>query len=137
MTTLTLALLLTAPVQAVAPTPTPEAQHAATIVAHLHDTMLDPASFVLDGVFVTKPDKKGAVSYCYAYRSHNKMGGYSERRAVEWEADKGRLSEYTETGHAFPGYDVGWIAPCKTKNLDREITADVAALAPALYKKSK
>lgn len=118
--------------------PSPDAQHAAATVARLHDTMLDPESFVLDGAFVTKPNKKGNVSYCYAYRSHNKMGGYSEGRAVEWSLDKGRLSTYTTTsGVGFPGYDVGWTAPCKPKNIDRDITVEVIALATALYRKER
>jgi hypothetical protein len=114
-------------------------QHAATTVAHLHDSMLDPASFVLDGAYVTKPNKKGAVSYCYVFRSHNTMGGYSEGRAVEDGSDHNDLSVYShpaETG-GWVGYDVGWVAPCKAKNIEREITADVATLAQTLYKKTK
>jgi hypothetical protein len=113
-------------------------EHAAATVANIHDTMLDPASFVLDGAYTTKPDKKGAVSYCYAFRAHNAMGGYAEARAVEWVADKGRLSfvNAANTG-AFLGYDAGWVSPCKSKNIDRDITADVAALAQSLYKKAK
>src|SRR5689334_9993133 len=89
-------------------------QHAAETVAHLHDTMLDPASFVLDGVYVTKPSKHGKVSICYAFRSHNTMGGYAEARAVEDGEDKNRLSIYNrDDGHGkFQGYDVGWFAPC-------------------------
>ena len=114
-------------------------QHAAETVAHLHDTMLDPASFLLDGAYVTKPDKKGQRSICYAFRSHNTMGGYSEARAVEDGADRNRLSIYREDNGAgrFPGYDVGWVAPCKDKSLEREITAEVAALAPTLYRKTR
>jgi hypothetical protein len=94
---------------------------------------------VLDEAYTTKPDKKGAISYCYAFRSHNTMGGYAAGRAVEWAADKGRLSVITpdrDTGSFF-GYDAGWVSPCKTKNIDRDITADVAALAPSLYRKAK
>jgi hypothetical protein len=115
------------------------AQHAAATVAHLHDTMLDPASFVLDRVFITKANRRGNVSVCYAFRSHNRMGGYSAGRAVEDGDDHNRLSIYTTDNGAglFPGYDVGWVAPCKDKNIDREITAGVAALAPALYEKSR
>jgi len=114
-------------------------QHAAETVAHLHDTMLDPASFALDGVYVTKPNKRGRVSLCYAFRSHNAMGGYAEARAVEDGDDKNRLSIYNHSNEygKFQGYDVGWIAPCKDKNIEREITADVSRLAPALYAKSK
>jgi hypothetical protein len=115
------------------------AKHAAQTVAHLHDSMLDPASFVLDAAYVTKPDKHGAVSYCYEFRSHNRMGGYSEGRAVEDASDKGRLSEYdhpADTG-GWTGYDTGWIAPCKKKNIDREITSNVVALAPPLYQTTK
>jgi len=114
-------------------------EHAAATVAHLHDSMLDPASFVLDGAFLTKPDKRGNVSLCYAYRAHNTLGGYAEGRAVEDGADHNRLSIYNHDNGAgkFPGYDVGWFAPCKDKSIDREITADVAALASKLYKKSR
>jgi hypothetical protein len=117
----------------------PSVQHAAQTVAHLHDTMLDPASFVLDAAFVTKPNKHGEISYCYAFRSHNRAGGYSDGRAVEDANDRLRLSTYTQDdGYGkFQGYDVGLIAPCKGKNVDRNITADVAALAPSLYQKTK
>jgi hypothetical protein len=114
-------------------------KHAAQTVAHLHDSMLDPASFVLDAAYVTKPDKHGAVSYCYEFRSHNQMGGYSDGKAVEDASDHGRLSIYdhpAETG-GWVGYDTGWVAPCKKKNIDREITAGVVALAPPLYQKTK
>jgi hypothetical protein len=113
--------------------------HAAETVARLHDTMLDPASFVLDNVFVSKPNKRGKVSICYAFRSHNAMGGYAEARAVEDGDDNNRLSVFKrDNGYGkFQGYDVGWIAPCKDKNIDREITADVMQLAPPLYKKSR
>ena len=114
------------------------AKHAAQTAAHLHDSMLDPASFVLDGAYVTKPNKKGQVSYCYTFRSHNRMGGYSDGKAVEDGSDKGRLSVYdhpADTG-GWTGYDTGWVAPCKAKNIDRDITADVSALAPSLYKKT-
>lgn len=115
------------------------AKHAAQTVAHLHDSMLDPASFVLDAASVTKPDKHGAVSYCYEFRSHNRMGGYSDGRAVEDASDHGRLSVYdhpAETG-GWVGYDTGWVAPCKRKNIDRDITTQVVALAPPLYQKAK
>jgi hypothetical protein len=115
------------------------AKHAAQTVAHLHDSMLDPASFVLDAAYVTKPDKHGAVSYCYEFRSHNQMGGYSEGRAVEDGSDHGRLSVYNHPAEdgAWLGYDTGWVAPCKRKNIEREITAEVVALAPPLYQKTK
>ena len=114
-------------------------QHAAETVARLHDTMLDPASFVLDGVYVTKPNKHGKVSICYAFRSHNKMGGYAEGRAVEDGDDKNKLSMLSlDNGYGrFQGYDAGWVAPCKDKNIEREITGDVSKLALPLYKKSK
>jgi hypothetical protein len=114
-------------------------QHAAETVSRLHDTMLDPPSFVLDNVYVTKPNKRGKVSICYAFRAHNPMGGYAEARAVEDGDDKGRFGMYNrDNGFGkFQGYDVGWVAPCKDKNIDREITADVLQLAHALYKKSR
>jgi hypothetical protein len=116
----------------------PVAEHAAATVASIHDAMLDPASFVLDGAYTTKPDKHGAVSFCYAFRSHNAMGGYSEERAVEGPAGSSNLSITGANDEGrFPGYDVGWVAPCKGKNLDRDITAEVKALAPSLYRKDK
>jgi len=113
-------------------------QHAAETVARLHDEMLDPESFVLDSVWITKPDKRGLVSLCYSYRSHNHMGGYSEGVAVENGEDNNHLSTYPvgDDGHT-QGFDTGWFAPCKTKNLDRELTADVSAITPTLYKKTK
>lgn len=114
-------------------------QHAAATVAHLHDTMLDPTSFVIDSVFITKPNKRGNVSLCYAFRSHNKMGGYSDGRAVEDGDDHNRLSVYTADDGAgrFPGYDVGWFSPCKDRNIRHDLTAEVSSLAPTLYRKSK
>jgi hypothetical protein len=100
--------------------------------------MLDPASFVLDGVSIAKVNRRGHVSVCYAFRSHNAMGGYAEGRAVEDGDDHNRLSTYSvPNDEGFPGYDSGWVAPCKAKNIDREITAEVAVLAPALYKKTR
>jgi hypothetical protein len=125
----------------------PETERAAATVARLHDTALDPASFVLDGVYVTKvtrpPNKHniGQAVYCYAYRAHNTMGGYSAARATEDPGlEHGRLQIIqADRNGDFPGYDTGLFgyAPCKTKNIDRDITADVAALAPSLYKKTK
>jgi len=121
--------------------------HAAQTVAHLHDSMLDPASFVLDGVYVTKvtrPDNKhhiGQAVYCYAFRSHNTMGAYSADRASEDPGfESGRLQiVQADTNGDFRGYDTSFFgyAPCKAKNVDRDITADVAAIAPALYKKTR
>lgn len=110
-------------------------QHAAQTVAALHDSMLDPASFAIDGVYVTKANKRGRMSICYAFRSHNTLGGYAEGRAVENGDDKNKLSVFSANngyGH-FQGYDVGWVAPCKQSNIDHEITADVARL----YKKTE
>ena len=123
--------------------PTNSVQHAAQTVAYLHDGMLDPASFVLDGAFVTKPihrlaDKadKDQPTYCYRFRSHNHMGGYSEGAAYEDPLDHGKLVTVQPNDNGtFPGYDVGWVAPCKDKNLAEDITAQVVAAAPALYRK--
>jgi hypothetical protein len=131
--------LLTLLAAAVAVAQPPDAHHAAVTVAHLHDTMLDPASFVLDGVFLTKPSKHGNVSVCYTFRSHNTMGGYTAGRAVEDGDDQDRLSVYTQDNGAgrYPGYDVGWVAPCRDKNIDREVTAEVLPLAPPLYRKER
>lgn len=118
-------------------------QHAARNVAYLHDSMLDPASFVLDSAFVTKPvhrfadkEHKDQPTYCYRFRSHNQMGGYSEGSAYEDPLDHGKLVtvQPNENGD-FPGYDSGWTAPCKTKDLAEDITAQVSSVAPALYRK--
>ena len=111
-------------------------QHAAASVAHLHDSMLDPASFALDAALVSKPDKHGAVSFCYAFRSHNAMGGYAEGRAIEKGGEHLTIVPLS-SGGTWIAYDVGWGAPCKAKNIDRDITADVNLLAPTLYKKTK
>lgn len=127
--------------------------HAAKTVAHLHDSMLNPAAFELDAVYVTKPheireEKKGLwgkghvigtyVNFCYVYTTHNRMGGSSESRAIEDGSDNNRLSIVTDDGSGkFVGYDAGETAPCKAEEIDREITKDVAALAATLYQESK
>lgn len=113
-------------------------RHAAATVAHIHDRMNDPASFLLDGAYVTKPNQHGAVSYCYEFRGRNRQGEYSEGRAVEDAKDHLHLSicRRTATG-VWLGYDTGLGAPCKKKNIDRDITLPVSDLAPALYKESK
>ena len=144
MKTLALTAALLTAVGSPAQDNTTVVQHAAEAVAHLHDTMLDPASFVLEGVYFTKPmriaDKahKGLGTYCYAFRSHNTMGGYSEGRAYEDPVMHGKLTLVNaDTDGNFMGYDAGFVSPCRTKNIDREITKDVAALAPSLYTKTK
>src|SRR5882762_1871588 len=83
-------------------------QHAAQVVANLHDDMLDPASFVLDAVYVTKPNRRGSVSVCYEYRSHNRMGGYTAGRAVEDGAYHNEIqTTHVDDGYGkYPGYDV-------------------------------
>lgn len=119
--------------------------HAAQIVAQIHDQMLDPASFALDGVYITKPvgrwadrDRKGQPTYCYTFRSHNTMGGYSQGAAYENPLDRGKLDFVSLDGDGEAlGYNTGWVAPCKSKNIDRDITADVEAVAPALYQKTR
>jgi hypothetical protein len=119
----------------------PAVQHAAATVAHLHDTMLDPGSFVLDGAYVTLPNRiadkehKNLPTYCYAFRSHNAMGGYSEGRAYEDPIDHGKLVVVSADANGnFGGYDSGWVAPCKAKHIDRDITTRVAAAALPLYR---
>jgi hypothetical protein len=121
-------------------------QHAAETVARIHDSMLEPALFELEAVYLTKPHeirehKKVVATYvnfCYVYSTHNRIGGYSESRAVEDGSDNNRLSILTDNGRGkFPGYDVGENAPCKATDIDREITADVALFAVPLYQKSK
>jgi hypothetical protein len=120
-------------------------RHAAETIATLHDSMLDPASFVLDGAYVTKPihrladkEDKDKPTYCYAFRSHNTMGGYAEGRAYEDPLDHGRLQIiHPSADGVFMGYDTGWVAPCKSKNIDRDITAQVAQLAATMYKKTR
>jgi hypothetical protein len=138
-----LALMLTTTVTQALAQRQPTADHAAEVVARIHDSMLNPPTFVLDEVYVTKANRRGQVSVCYEYRSQNAQGGMSSGRAVEDGADKGRLSTFTATGGEgqsvddMRGYNAGWIAPCKAKNFDHEITKDVAAAAPALYRKAK
>lgn len=108
---------------------------AADAVATLHDSMLDPASFVLDSVYVTKANKKGEVDLCFEYRAHNRMGGYSQGLAL---VEKGKLNTYIPNADGYATwYNTGFSAPCKTKNLDRDITKEVMKVAPTLYKKDK
>jgi len=131
--TLALALLLVfAPsVSAQTPAQAPDPiQHAAQTVAHLHDTALSPSSFVLEGVYLTKPSN-GKVNYCYAFSSKDKSGDSLETRAAE-HGPKNTLSVFTETNGAgkYFGYDDGLKAPCTDKNIARDITSEVHALAP-------
>jgi hypothetical protein len=104
-------------------------------VARIHDGMMAPASFVLDGVYLTKPDKKGAVTVCVAFRAANSVGGMAEGRATDDGKDF-EIIRQSEVG-SFQGYDTGWVRPCTAKKIDRDVTADVAATAPALYKKTR
>ncbi len=113
-------------------------KQAAETVARLHDSMLNPPTFVLDGVYLSKPDRKGHPSLCYEYRSQNASGGMSAGRAAVYGWDTKRLNTFVvERGDDVQGYNAGWVSPCKAKNIDREITKDVAAIAPALYRKDK
>jgi hypothetical protein len=135
-------------------------QHAAVTVAGLHDSMLDPASFVLDGVYITKPHdirqrKNGGwskgpviahyVSLCYTYRSHNRMGGYGEGTFFEDGGDykkypllttiedpNAKISSYNGGVRTAMGAD-----DCTPNRIDKDITADVAPLAATLYKKTR
>ena len=138
MTRLLLALAAMAPFAfAQTPAPPDPIQHAAEGVAYIHDNVLDPASFVLDGVFLTKPTKKGEISTCFAFRSRNTMNGYSLLRAVEDSESRIKFFTNPDDSGRFAGYDFGLGAPCREKNIDKEITADVSPLAPPLYKKER
>lgn len=81
--------------------------------------------------------------FCTTPAHSSSKGSWEERvcggRAVEDGDEHNRLSVYNhDDGYGkFQGYDVGWFAPCKDKSIDHEITADVAAIAPSLYKKSR
>jgi hypothetical protein len=135
-------------------------QHAAETVAALHDSMLDPASFVLDGVYVTKPHdirqrKNGGwskgpvigsyVSVCYVYRSHNRMGGYGEGSFFEDGGDYKKnplLTTVLDPSAKIPPYNGGvrtamGAEDCDPKRIDRDISRAVADVAPALYRKSR
>ena len=135
-----LSLLLLLVLQAQAGQPSSDtAADVSVYVARVHDSLLDPASFVLDNAYVTKPTKRGTVNYCIEFRAHNKLGGYTEGRAVVDGDDHKRLSLYNlDDGYGhFQGYDTGWVAPCKQRNIDRGVKAEVEALAPALYQKTR
>lgn len=124
--------------------PTKPVQHAAQSVARLRDATPDPASFVLEVAFITKPidrypekTTRSKRTYCYAFRFRNSKGGSSEGRAWEDPLDHGRLTIVDPgTDGVFLGYDAGWFAPCTASNLDEDITPQVAEAAPALYGKS-
>jgi hypothetical protein len=124
---------------------------AAVFVAGLHDSMLDPASFVVDNVYVSAPQKlyesrgirgRGRVvgSYvnvCVLVRSHNRMGGYTSEED-DLVADKNHPELYVvnspdaQIGVASFG---GFGNPCK--HMGADITPDVVAAAEALYKKTR
>ncbi|MGO9084140.1 MAG: hypothetical protein ACLQBK_02855 [Candidatus Sulfotelmatobacter sp.] len=121
-------------------------QRAAVTVTRIHDKMLDPDSFVLDGVYTAAGNdikcegfgcrhkiKTPVTVLCFAFRSHNRMGGYSEGRAYLYPHAKGddfRIFSEVSNGE-FQGYDEGWGAPCGAKQITAEITTEVrAALAP-------
>jgi len=127
---LALASLLGFALSVPAQTPDP-IQHARATVAHLRDTALSPSSFVLENVYLTKPSKYGRVNYCYAFSSKDKSGDSMETRAAE-NGSNSKLSVFTSTNGAgkYFGYDDGLRAPCTDKNIAREITAEVHALAP-------
>jgi hypothetical protein len=50
---------------------------AARAIPAIRSLMKDPASFVLEGVYLKAPNKEGISDVCFAFRSHNSYGGYS------------------------------------------------------------
>ncbi len=117
------------------------AARAAATVTKIQSGMLDPESFRLDGVYTSKYKtvikgqgfhRQEVEILCFAYRSHNHMGGYSEGRAYLMANKLELFSGPPEDNGTFLGYDNnGWgDAPCKAKKLT-DITAEVkAALNP-------
>ena len=101
--------------------------HAAATVAQIHDGMLNPPTFVLDSVFLTKLTPRGrsahVPSICYSYRAQNAMGGMSAGLSVE------------DAGGRVRTFDADFL--CQSKKIARDITKEVAAAAPALYRKDK
>ena len=98
--------------------------------------MNDPDSFVLLSVRQTKPTKKtnafmeGAYNICYAFRSHNAMGGYGDPQVALqlWSFKKaennGKLEFIGTTEDAKYGAGHG---QCEAKNIATDITAEVKA----------
>ncbi len=130
---LALALLLGFAPSVPAQTPAPDpVQHAKATVAHLRNTALDPSSFVLENVYITKPSKYGRINYCYAFNSKDKSGDSLETRAAE-HGPQNTLSVFTETDGAgmYIGYDAGLRPPCSKEKIAREITSEVNGLAPS------
>ena len=133
------------------PLPTPPhdgvVQAAAAYVAKLHDSMLDPSSFVVDNVFVSQPNKlyeshgmfrgKLAGSYvniCVSVRSHNTMGGYSAQE-YKLVASKGEPALYVLDD---PNTQLGIQSfPNTVCNRPTDIKDDVVPIAESLYKKAK
>ena len=109
---------------------TPETiSRAVTAVNHINGAMLDPTSFVLEQALTTLPDKHG-VYLCFAFRSHNTMGGFSDGRAWLSPDNRLRLFQADRDGH-FVGYDEGWVDPCRSKRIAEDITAAVIAARTA------
>lgn len=69
-------VLISTLVPAVAQTNPANIKRAATGAVTLRGMMKDPDSFVLESVFLQKPNKHGVSDVCYFYRSHNSFGGY-------------------------------------------------------------
>jgi len=109
------------------PTDQATIDHAAATVAQIHDGMLNPPTFVLDRVFIAKLTKRGrsahVPSICYEYRSQNTTGGMSAGLSVE------------DAGSPARTFNADFL--CQPKNIERNITKEVAAAAPALYRKDK
>lgn len=116
---------------------------AATAVTKIQASMLDPDSFRVDSIktadgnlikcsgFGCRHKEKIPVTVlCFSFRSHNRMGGYSEGRAYLKGDNLQIFQSLGEYGEVL-GYDEGWDAPCRANHITGDITAEVkAALAP-------
>ena len=84
--------------------------------------MKDPDSFVLEGAYLLKPDKKGHSEVCYYYRARNSYGAYNGNgEALLLKNDRLFLIDDDTRSNPF----FGLVDSCRAKNRIADITVDV------------
>jgi len=105
-------------------------QRAADGAVTLRGMMKDPDSFVLEGVFLMRPNKHGISDVCYFYRSHNSYGGYGGTGEARLNS-KDRV-EVIEKSDTAGGSIIDAINdPCKASREARDITIPVKTILSA------
>ncbi len=119
-------VLVSTLVPAVAQTNPANIKRAASGAVTLRGMMKDPDSFVLESVFLQKPNKHGVSDVCYFYRSHNSFGGYGDTGEARLDS-KGWMEIITSDNVLDDLTD-----PCRPGKQLADITTEVStALKPA------